>query len=63
MAFDLGHQINRDAVCSHKDMREWVIQQAGWCLMDMNRTKKRRCAIPWRLFQEQGERPFVAWLF
>jgi len=28
IAFDLGHQINRDTVYPHKDMREWVIQQA-----------------------------------
>jgi len=28
IAFDLGHQINRDTVYSHKDMGERVIQQA-----------------------------------
>jgi hypothetical protein len=26
---DLSHQINRNTVCPHEDMREWVIQQAA----------------------------------
>ena len=28
VAFDLDHRIHRDTACSHKDVREWVIQQA-----------------------------------
>jgi len=48
VAFDLGHQIHHNTACSHKDMREQVIQQAEVVLegcYEYNEKMKMCCTL------------------